>query len=143
MYIEDYSDRIGEPVKGYIGTTCLFGELKSYDPNITDSPFVITTVKKDVGGIDEPVERIEFLIPSVFRHYGKRAMVDDMPEVSIIFTTPDGFCYVTSDLKKFESGSKDYRGVGRSNYKLLPDTHIITIDGKDHEITPEQKEKIM
>jgi hypothetical protein len=136
--MEDYKDRIGEPVRGWDDDGSEAWGL-FFGTRSIDNKYAVVYHRTKGGKSTEYFEHIEFLTPSVFRHYGKRAMVDDMPEVSIIFTTPDGFCYVTSDLKKFELGSKDYRGVERPNYKLLPDTHTITLDGKENELMEEQK----
>jgi hypothetical protein len=143
--MKDYYDRIGEPVRGILcDDSTVFGIYGGENEN----GFHIIKYRQHKKEADEEYylsENVEFLIPSVFRHYGKRAYVKNTGSgcervKTIIAVSEDGSCLAVDDIERFERGCKC---VLYDNYKLLPDTHTITIDGKDHEVTPEQKVRIM
>ncbi|MGD9157030.1 MAG: hypothetical protein PVG39_01365 [Desulfobacteraceae bacterium] len=142
--MNDYSDRIGELVRGIDNDGVEgYGIYRGIENDQYKVVYLLSSDKKQEKY--ELFDDIEFLIPSVFRHYGKRVYVKNTGSgcervQTIIAVSEDGSCLAVDDIERFERGCKC---VLYDNYKLISDTTIITIDGKDHEVTLEQKEKIM
>jgi hypothetical protein len=136
--MKDYSDRIGEPVRGI----SLFDKVDviGYYVGKNNGDHVISTPHDETW---HHCNEIEFLVPSVFRHYGKSAITrlwieGKQHEYSnyIILVRDDGSCLATDDIINFEryGECESYH-----NYTLVEKTHTITIDGKKNELMEEQK----
>jgi len=144
--MEDYKDRIGEPVSGLLGNGQvvygIYDGIRETQFNVYSHRILLRTNPINVIYCEEG--KIEFLIPSVFRHYGKRARVwnheDDIRYRKIIAIGKDGTCLAIDDLERFERGCKC---LLFGNYKLTGDhTYTLIKDGEPVDLIPEQIRKI-
>jgi hypothetical protein len=145
--MEDYSDRIGEPVRGWDDDGSEAWGL-FFGTRMIDNRYGVVYHRTKRGKAREWFEHIEFLIPSVFRHYGKRARVWETGDIIknegvIISVSENGKCIVVTAPSTIESFEADGEHSWFDHYELIKDpTYTLTKDGEPVDLTPEQIRKI-